>query len=125
MLLTASFYALADAEVFTGEDLNEPFTVHGRLRVSIGDPGLRMWVVGSKRILGIRLEPPDGPRAPQSIIDYFHLGDTIDDITVYANFTVEPLSPDKKGHMRPVRILSAKNIVVTSKGQVIIDERGK
>src|SRR6266581_3566827 len=38
-------------EVFTGENLNQPFTVHGRLRVYNGSANLRIWIIGSTRML--------------------------------------------------------------------------
>jgi hypothetical protein len=44
---------------------------------------------------------------------------------VYGDFTVEPLSPDIKGHKRPVRILKVRNVVVerdSDKAIVLIKE---
>jgi hypothetical protein len=37
---------------------------------------------------------------------------------IFADFTVEPLAPDKKGHMRPVRIIEVKGLVITKNGKV-------
>jgi hypothetical protein len=39
------------SEVFTGEALNKPFTIHGRLHYYNGGGEMRIWIVGSKRIL--------------------------------------------------------------------------
>ena len=38
---------------------------------------------------------------------------------IFADFTVEPLARDKKGHMRPVRIIGVKRVVITKDGKVI------
>lgn len=32
--------------------------------------------------------------------------------TIYGDFTVEPVEPDEKGHMRHAKILSVKDVVV-------------
>jgi hypothetical protein len=32
--------------------------------------------------------------------------------TIYADFTVDPTEPDKKGHMRHVKIQTVKNLVI-------------
>lgn len=38
---------------------------------------------------------------------------------IFGDFTVEPLAADTKGHMRPVRIIGVKNVVITREGKVI------
>jgi len=42
---------------------------------------------------------------------------------IYGDFTVEPLAPDKKGHMRPVSLLAVKNVVITKDGKVVSKRR--
>ncbi len=37
---------------------------------------------------------------------------------IFADFTVEPLAPDKKGHMRPVRVVAVNRVVITEDGKV-------
>ena len=39
------------SEVFTGENLNQPFRVHGRLSVYNGSANLRIWIVGSNEFI--------------------------------------------------------------------------
>ena|SRR5205809_1408505 len=79
------------AEVFTGEDRNEEFAVHGRLSVYNGSATLRIWIVGSKRILYV-----SGDRTPalDRINKFFEDGDGWFSRDIFADFTVEPLAPD-------------------------------
>ena len=41
------------SEVFTGEELNTEFTIHGRAQFYNGDGAMRIWIVGSKRMLSV------------------------------------------------------------------------
>jgi hypothetical protein len=104
------------AEVFTGEDRNDQFTIHGRLSIYNGSANLRIWIVGSKRMLYIA---GDSTLALDRINQFFGDGDGWFTRDVFADFTVEPLAPDTKGHMRPVRVLAVKHVVVTKDGKVI------
>jgi hypothetical protein len=103
-------------QVFTGEDRNDQFTVHGRLSVYNGSANLRIWIVGSKRMLYIC---GDNTPALDQINKFFGDGGGWFSRDVYADFTVEPLVPDTKGHMRPVRVLAVKHVVVTKDGKVV------
>jgi hypothetical protein len=113
--------ALSAAEVFTGESLNEPFVVHGRLCAYNGNPTLRIWIVGSKRILGVSAsEGKEEEAMPKPLLDIFQDGDGWFTRELCGDFTVEPIQPDRKGHMRPVRILSVKNLVVVKNGKIVL-----
>jgi hypothetical protein len=112
LLVTGSL----QAEVFTGEDRNDQFTVHGRLSVYNGSGNLRIWIVGSKRMLYISGESTP---ALDRVNKFFGDGGGWFSRDVFADFTVEPLAPDIKGHMRPVRVLAVKHVVITKDGKVI------
>lgn len=115
-------------DVFTGADLNRPFTVHGRLRCHNGTPSMRIWIVGTQRILGVSERQDEGagkPAIPPKIRDIFDDGKGWFTKDVFADFLVEPFEPDKPGVMRPVRILDATSIVVTLNGDVIRDDRAR
>src|SRR5437867_1307143 len=116
--IAAAFFLAASlrAEVFTGEDRNEQFTVHGRLSVYNGNANLRIWIVGSKRML---CSAGDSTPALDRINKFFGDGDGWFTRDVFADFTVEPLEPDIKGHMRPVRVLAIKHVVITKDNKVI------
>jgi hypothetical protein len=118
MLLAVSS---SHAEVFTGENQNKPLTIHGRLSCYNGGSTFRIWIVGSKRMLYIA---GDQTPALEKINKFFSDGDGWFTREVFADFTVEPLASETKGHMRPVRILDIKRVVITREGNVIaqIDE---
>jgi hypothetical protein len=97
------------AEEKQWRDVGPPFKVHGRLWVQRnGVTNPHIWVVGTKRILGVPLPEGDDPllipsRLRQIGWDYY----------IFADFTVAPLTNDEEGVMRMVRVISAENIVVT------------
>lgn len=104
------------AEVFTGENQNQPFTVHGRLSCYNGGSTFRIWIVGSKRMLYVA---GDGTPALERVNKLFGDGDGWFTREIFAAFTVEPLARDQKGHMRPIRILAIKRVVITREGKVL------
>ena len=95
------------SEVFTGEALNTAFTIHGRLHYYNGGGEMRIWIVGSRRILSVE----DGP-ANQKLNSILGEDGDVFSRTIYGDFTVDPTEPDKKGYMRLVRILTIKNVVI-------------
>ncbi len=101
------------AEVFTGEDRNDQFTIHGRLSCYNGGSTFRIWIVGSKRMLYVA---GDSTPALDRVNKFFADGNVWFTRDIFADFTVEPLAPDIKGHMRPVRILAIKHVVITRDG---------
>jgi len=83
------------------------FTVHGRLSNWNGAPTRRIWVIGTRRILGVR----DDTDLPKILED--KLGD-FDDI-VTADFGVCPLTKKQAGHMRIVCVASVSNIKMSKR----------
>ena len=88
------------------------FTVHGRLSVYSGTPSVRLWPIGSKRLLGV-FDPKDpsgelGESAfPASIkkqLDW--------DKFVVGDFLVCPLTRSTPGRMQTICIQSGKNLTV-------------
>ena len=110
----------ARPEVFTGDELNTPFTVHGRLRNYMGFAQMRIWIIGSTRMLGVNEDTAEAKK----IAELFPNGGWFD-YSVYGDFTVEPLAPDIKGHKRPVRIIKIRNIVVErdSDGAIVLTKK--
>ena len=100
---------------FTGENLDRPFTIHGRLSVYNGSANLRIWIIGSKRMLYIGADSA----ALDKINRIFGDGGGWFSRDIFGDFTVEPLAPDAKGHIRPVRVLSVKNVVIAREGKVL------
>jgi hypothetical protein len=88
------------------------FRVHGRLSVYNGSPSCRIWIVGTKRILGIHEAEKECPiPAPLSQV----LEENLNDRTVYADFTVVPLTKAREGVMQIVTLKSAENTVVAAR----------
>lgn len=81
------------------------FTVHGRLSHWNGNPTLRIWKIGTNRILGVR----EGYPLPQSIRGCVGDGQLHN---VYGDFLVCPLAGERSGHMRPVCVETAKHLVL-------------
>ncbi len=96
------------------------YQIHGRLLQANGTPSMRLWRIGTNRILGVysslaryqseqagHSEDSEAPELPANV----HLGDFHDFIEVYGDFAVCPLKPSIPGHMQPVCIESATNLV--------------
>jgi hypothetical protein len=86
------------------------FTVRGRLSVYNGAPALRLWKLGTKRMLGIseqRFAVPGYRNIPSYIEDQVNA-----DVAVFGDFLVCPFTPQRPGEMQLVCIQSGKNLVV-------------
>jgi hypothetical protein len=83
------------------------FEVHGRLRFGNGNPALRMWRVGTDRILGIWDD--EDPIVPANLASTLEPGLGR---TVFGDFLVCPFTVERPGSMRMVCIESARNLVV-------------
>jgi len=101
----------------TPEIAAECYWTRGRLANYNGTPTLRMWKVGTKRILAIHSGPGykrgddkenENPEIPENVERAFRSIGT----RVFADFEVCPLGPERPSVMQSVCIESAKNIVV-------------
>ena len=109
--------ALTAPRAVNAEQTNktERLTVHGRLTYYNGNPSSRIWIVGTKRLLGVRESDNEDPQMPKALRDMMSW-----DREIFADFVVEPLTPYKAGDMQMVRIVSASKIVVTEKGKIVL-----
>ena len=107
---------------------NSCYWAHGRLGVSNGSPAVRLWKIGTKRILGIYSGPSsyrgpwrntgplfddENPQLPSNVSKIFET--TMQGgfpALIFADFEICPLEPVKPGVMQAACIESAKNIVV-------------
>ena len=111
----------------TDENASICYWTHGRLSLYNGNPAFRIWKVGTKRILGVysgprseRVDPldnehPEFPAALDRVYDreYKRKAAAKDPDaqwpdSVYGDFEVCPLEPEKKGEMQAACIESAK-----------------
>jgi hypothetical protein len=92
------------------------FAVHGRLSVYNGAPALRIWPLGSNRLLGVR--NPDGNPAdvavlPPSIYRFMPERGALPNL--YGDYEVCPLTQEQPGRMQMVCIESAANLIAREK----------
>jgi hypothetical protein len=86
------------------------YTVHGRATFGPGTSGLRIWPIGTKRMLGVTAGPTvDGADDP---IVPTNFGIPNDANAVYGDFEVCPFTPERKGVMQMVCVESASRIIV-------------
>jgi len=86
------------------------FTVHGRLSVYNGAPALRIWKIGTRKMLGI-----SGQRF--ALAGYRNVPEDIEsqvnqDVALVGDFVVCPFTRSRPGEMQLVCIESGKNVVV-------------
>jgi hypothetical protein len=96
--------------------VGECFRLHGRAFYSNGTPDLRIWQVGTNRILGVtrRSQADDtvDPIAPQNLLNA--LGGF--DHFVFGDFEVCPFTPKRQGQMQMVCVKRAENLVIKPYG---------
>lgn len=86
------------------------FTVHGRLSVYNGAPALRIWKVGTKRLLGVseqRFAVPGFRNVPEMIQNQLN-----QDVDIFGDFLVCPFTRPKAGEMQLVCIEEGKKLNV-------------
>lgn len=107
----------------TPENAASCFWTRGRLSVYNGSPPWRMWKVGTRRILAIHSGPSTWPPDDQSGSVDPSFPSNLESVyrtqvkdpylnSVFADFEVCPLEPERKGEMQHVCIEAAKNIFV-------------
>ena len=80
------------------------WNVRGRVSVHNGNPSVRIWPVGSKRLLGVRdAEPPLLPPALRRQLSW--------DVDVFADLKVCPITEARQGRMQIVCIAGAESTV--------------
>lgn len=82
----------------------ECFTMRGRLSLYNGSPTVRIWRVGTKRMLGLYGDFPVPYPNWTEVMDF--------DKQMFATFKVCPLTPKRPGHMQMVCIESMEKVVI-------------
>ena len=90
------------------------FTVHGRLTTCTGIPNATLWVVGTKRILGVvdGKGRPNGDGLLPPALGQEMFASTPCAKAAFGDFTVCPLAPDVPGVMRRVCVVAATRLVI-------------
>ena len=83
--------------------VDECYETRGRMQAANGNPSVRIWKVGTKRVLGVRNENLE--YLPTKVKEAFSLG-----VFVFADYRICPLTKEKPRHMQMVCVESMKNI---------------
>jgi hypothetical protein len=101
----------------TPENVGACYWVHGRLNIANGTPSIRLWKIGTKRILAIHSGPgykrgdtrenesPELPSNVERALSKSKYG------SIFGDFNMCPLEPEVAGEMQDACIESGKNIV--------------
>jgi hypothetical protein len=92
------------------------FRFHGRAYSSNGTPDLRIWRIGTKKILGVTAsaiaDDADPPISPDNLLRaldaYKHF--------VFGDFEVCPFTSEREGYMQMVCVERADNLVIEPYG---------
>ena len=111
---TTAAQAAENSCVSSPKLVGQCFAVHGRLFLANGTPSIRMWRVGTKRILGIL--GSNGKSSDENFNDLpLNVRKLIPsdpfDMNIYGDYTVCPLEREKPGWMQDVCIASATHLV--------------
>ncbi len=101
---------LASFGLAQGARFGACFAAHGRLQAFNGTPTFRIWPIGTHRLLGVH-DDAENSHIPAAIRRAF--GSNAFGKTIYADFTLCPLSEPRPGWMQLVRIKTASHLVVT------------
>jgi len=91
------------------------FTVHGRLQINNGTPSIRLWRIGTKRMLGV-LDPQDISGVPGPSTIPASIAKQLDfDKYAFGDFLVCPLSKSMPGRMQTICIESGSHLIVRNR----------
>ena len=115
----------------TPENASLCYWTHGRLVVADGNPTLRMWKIGTQRVVGVYSGPShfpprtiaddESPELPPELENAYEAdyrrwkrsdAQYYEFPRIFADVEICPLEEEKKGEMQPVCIESAKKIFV-------------
>jgi hypothetical protein len=81
------------------------FTIHGKIFTSNGTPSVRIWKVGTNRVLGVL--PSENEIMPSVIKSKLNF-----ETQIFGDYLVCPFTIEKKGHMQMVCIESVQNLSI-------------
>ena len=89
-------------------------TVHGRMALWNGTPTVRIWVVGTRRILGVAQQDEAFDRLPASVRKLWDGKNPDADwsTVIYGDFKVCALAPGRPGRMQEVEVMDARRLVL-------------
>lgn len=105
--ILAVAFAAVSVSAAQAQPSSECFVIHGRLQLSNGTPSIRIWRIGTERILGVPDGPPGDEQATLPANVRAVLATDAWKTRVFADFHVCPLTPDRPGEMQLVQVVSA------------------
>jgi hypothetical protein len=87
-------------------------TVRGRMQVTNGTPSVRIWLVGTKRMLGVREQDAQFENLPAEVRKAWASKGPPWEHRLYGDFRVCALTSERPGWMQMVRVESGKNLRV-------------
>ena len=81
------------------------FEIRGRMQIYNGSMNLRIWPVGTKRLLFVEQNAEERFNVPTDLEPSIQMGTLI-----YGNYLVCPLAPERASHMRKVCVAKAKDL---------------
>ena len=100
----------------TPQNANSCYWTHGRIGFYNGTPAIRLWKIGTNRLLGIYSGPSvdrygldnEDPQMPSNLKRTFKPSEN----QVFGDFEICPLEPEREGAMQSACIEFAKNLAV-------------
>ena len=84
--------------------------VYGRFNLWNGSSVRRIWIIGTRRIVALKDEDADVPKAIEKYLqDAGH--DLRKEDGLFGDFEICALEPNRTGHMQHVRLRAAKNLL--------------
>lgn len=84
--------------------------VRGRMEATNGTPGVRIWIVGTKRILGVTQQATTYKELPANIRRAWEVNGSPEGHWLYGDFKVCALTPERPGWMQMVRVERGTNL---------------
>jgi hypothetical protein len=86
--------------------------VHGRLTLANGNPSVRIWVIGTQRVLGVVQRDESFGDLPSNIRRLWaaHGDDAMWSSYLYGDFTVCPVTRSEPGRMQLVRLTGGTHL---------------
>jgi hypothetical protein len=87
-------------------------TVHGRMDLWNGAPSVRIWVIGTRRVLGVEQASESLDDLPPAVRRIWTGRDADWSTSIYGDFEVCTLTPERAGHMQRVRLIAARRLTL-------------
>jgi hypothetical protein len=85
-------------------------TVHGRMDLWNGAPTVRIWVTGTRRVLGVEQPTQSFDDLPPAVQRIWRGGEADWATAIYGDFEVCALTPRRPGRMQQVRLVDARRL---------------